>query len=150
MVVQKRSEMTFQKINCITTVATGECSLVNTGEVHRGYISDKPFASGRMKHAYDVSLSTLFCQIIAKSLQFQLSSDEQSYIAKRFYKLNEYDDDDSVPVDKNKVEIQGELIRLVLGKWFLDCFYRFCKTHKDSVSVDLSRHLSALTDQQLN
>ncbi|KAJ7092241.1 kinase-like domain-containing protein [Mycena epipterygia] len=107
MVVQKRSEMTFKKINCIITIATGECSLVNTGEVHRGYILDKPFASGRMKHAYD----------------FQLTNDEQSYVAKRFYKLNKYDDDDSVPVNKNK---------------FLNCFYRFCKTYKDSVSVDLN------------
>ncbi|KAJ7668106.1 hypothetical protein B0H17DRAFT_1142573 [Mycena rosella] len=119
MTIQNRSEITFQKISCITAVSTGTYNLVNTGEVYRGYILDKPFASGRMKHAYNL----------------QLANDEQ-YVAKRFYKLHKQDADDSVSVQGNKAEIQGELIQLVLGKWFMDAFYRFCQTNKDAVSVD--------------
>jgi hypothetical protein len=75
-------------------------------------------------------------------MQLRLADNEQ-FVAKRFYKLQQSDDDDSVSVDDNKVEIEGELIRLALGKWFLDAFYRFCRTHTNSVTVDMSRSIQS-------
>ncbi|KAJ6587419.1 kinase-like domain-containing protein [Mycena vulgaris] len=119
-IVQKRSDITFKKITCITTVATGQTTLVDTDEIYQGHISDQPFASGTMKYAYDL----------------QLVNGDQ-YVAKRFFKLSAGDSDDSVSVEDNRIQIEGELIRLALGKWFLDAFYRFCKSYKDSVCVYL-------------
>ncbi|KAJ7432096.1 kinase-like domain-containing protein, partial [Mycena latifolia] len=117
-VVQKRSEITFKKITCVVAIATGHPTLIDTDQVCRGHISDRPFASGTMKYAYDL----------------QLANGDQ-YVAKRFFKLEVDDLDDSVSVEDNRVQIEGELIRLALGKWFLDAFYRFCNTNKDSISV---------------
>ncbi|KAJ7431817.1 kinase-like domain-containing protein, partial [Mycena galericulata] len=121
LTVQQQSEITFKRINCITAVSTGQCTLVDSGEIFRGFILDKPFASGRMKHAYHL----------------QLANNEQ-YVAKRFYKLNESDCEDDVSVQNNRLEVEGEIFRLGLGKWFLDAFYRFVKTYKDSVAVDMN------------
>ncbi|KAJ7491594.1 kinase-like domain-containing protein [Mycena galericulata] len=138
LTVQKQSEITFKRINCITAVSTGQCTLVDSGEIFRGFILDKPFASGRMKHAYHL----------------QLANNEQ-YVAKRFYKLNESDSEDDVSVQNNRVEVEGEMFRLGLGKWFLDAFYRFVKTYKDSVAVDMNievadAFLAQEIDQPLN
>ncbi|KAJ7182928.1 hypothetical protein C8R43DRAFT_1116540 [Mycena crocata] len=118
-VVQKQSVIKFKKINPVTTILTGECSLIEMDEVYRGYILDKPFASGTMKHAYDL----------------QLDNGDQ-YVAKRFFMVNSDDAEDSVSVEVNRIEIEGEAIRLAVGKWFLDAFYRFCKSYKDTVAVD--------------
>ncbi|KAJ7170405.1 kinase-like domain-containing protein, partial [Mycena crocata] len=118
-VVQKQSVIKFKKINPVTAILTGECSLIEMDEVYCGYILDKPFASGTMKHAYDL----------------QLDNGDQ-YVAKRFFMVNSDDAEDSVSVEVNRIEIEGEAIRLAVGKWFLDAFYRFCKSYKDTVAVD--------------
>ncbi|KAJ6486042.1 kinase-like domain-containing protein [Mycena vitilis] len=55
----------------------------------------------------------------------------EQYVAKRFFKLNGDDSHEftsDVSVDNNRVEIEGEIYRLATVKWFLDAFYRFCKT----------------------
>ncbi|KAJ7874313.1 hypothetical protein B0H14DRAFT_3131042 [Mycena olivaceomarginata] len=94
--IHKQSEITFKKIICITTVATGECKLVESGDVLHGNILDKPFASGSMKHAYDLHL---------------LDSDQ--YVAKRFYQLEtDAAADSAISLDDNRVEVESEVIRL--------------------------------------
>ncbi|KAJ7156232.1 kinase-like domain-containing protein [Mycena filopes] len=118
--VHKQSEITFKKVLCITTVTTGQCKLVDSGDIYYGYILDKPFSSGAMKHAYDLHLS-----------------DGEQYVAKRFYQLEPDAGEDTASPEDNRVEIEAEVVRLSQGKWFLDAFYRFCRGRKD-VSIDLN------------
>ncbi|KAJ6449509.1 kinase-like domain-containing protein [Mycena vitilis] len=62
----------------------------------------------------------------------------EQYVAKRFFKLQDSPGEDTcVSMEDNRVEVEGEIIRLCQGKWFLDAFYRFCKGHKE-VIVDLN------------
>ena len=62
---------------------------------------------------------------------------------KCFYKLAVTGDDfavDSeveVSVEANRIEIEGEIQRLAIGKWMIDAFYRHCKSRKD-IRVDTS------------
>lgn len=71
--------------------------------------------------------------------QLILTTGEQ-YVAKRFFKLTAADSDlfeSEVSVEANRVEVEGEITRLAIGTWFLNGFYRLCKSHGD-VSVDTS------------
>ncbi|KAJ7921281.1 kinase-like domain-containing protein [Mycena leptocephala] len=120
-VVQKQSDITYRKITCITATSTGQPQLVDTGDIYRGHIFDTPFSSGSMKHAFDLILTT-----------------GEQYVAKRFFKLTAADSDlfeSEVSVEANRVEVEGEITRLAIGTWFLNGFYRLCKSHGD-VSVD--------------
>jgi hypothetical protein len=59
---------------------------------------------------------------------------------KALFKLATADSDlfeSEVSVEANRVEVEGEISRLAIGTWFLDIFYRFCKTHGD-ISIDTS------------
>ncbi|KAJ7708009.1 hypothetical protein B0H14DRAFT_3172661 [Mycena olivaceomarginata] len=123
--VQTQSPITFKKITCITAVQTGNPTLIDTGDIFRGHIFDKPFSSGTMKQAFDLILEN-----------------GDQYVAKCFYKLSVSDNDlavsDSeveVSVETNRIEIEGEIERLAIGKWMLDAFYRHCKSRKD-IKVD--------------
>ncbi|KAJ7099232.1 kinase-like domain-containing protein, partial [Mycena belliarum] len=119
--ILKQSEVTFKKITCFTTVSTGACQFVDSGELVVGHILDEPFGSGTMKSAYDLHLPN-----------------GEQYVAKRFFKLQDSPAEDTcVSVEDNRVEVEGEIIRLCQGKWFLDAFYRFCKGHKEII-VDLN------------
>ncbi|KAJ7087588.1 kinase-like domain-containing protein [Mycena belliarum] len=119
--ILKQSEVTFKKITCFTTVSTGACQFVDSGELVVGHILDEPFGSGTMKSAYDLHLPN-----------------GEQYVAKRFFKLQDSPAEDTcVSVEDNRVEVEGEIIRLCQGKWFLDAFYRFCKGHKEII-VDLT------------
>ncbi|KAJ7911766.1 kinase-like domain-containing protein [Mycena leptocephala] len=63
---------------------------------------------------------------------------EKTYVAKHFFKLTAADSDlfeSEVSVKANRVEVEGEITRLAIGTWFLNGFYRLCKSHGD-VSVD--------------
>jgi hypothetical protein len=42
-----------------------------------------------------------------------------------------------VSVETNRIEIEGEIERLAIGKWMLDAFYRHCKSRKE-IKVDTS------------
>ncbi|KAJ7895786.1 kinase-like domain-containing protein [Mycena leptocephala] len=120
-VVQKQSDITYRKITCITATSTGQPQLVDTGDIYRGHIFDTPFSSGSMKHAFDLILTT-----------------GEQYVAKHFFKLTAADSDlfeSEVSVEANRVEVEGEITRLAIGTWFLNGFYRLCKSHGD-VSVD--------------
>ncbi|KAJ7092527.1 kinase-like domain-containing protein [Mycena crocata] len=117
-VIHKQSDITFKKITCITTVATGNPRLVITGDIVRGQIFDKPFASGTMKNAFDLILPN-----------------GEQYVAKCFFKLTDSESESTVSVEENRVEVEGEISRIAMGKWFLDAFYRFCKSKKE-ISVD--------------
>ncbi|KAJ6598517.1 hypothetical protein B0H10DRAFT_1959433 [Mycena sp. CBHHK59/15] len=117
--IQKQSEITFKKITCITTVATGQYMLMDSGDILRGHIFDKPFASGTMKHAYDLHLS---------------NGDQLTDSNKDIVDLDA-DSEPQVSVEDNRVQIEGEISRLAIGKWFLEAFYCFCKGHKE-ISVD--------------
>ncbi|KAJ7938507.1 kinase-like domain-containing protein [Mycena leptocephala] len=109
---------------CITAIQTGKTTLLDSGDIFHGHIFDKPFSSGTIKQAFDLILDN-----------------GEQYVAKCFYKLAESEDNftiDSkapVSVEANRVEIEGEICRLAIGKWMLEAFYRHCKSRKD-VSVD--------------
>ncbi|KAJ7327592.1 kinase-like domain-containing protein [Mycena albidolilacea] len=122
--VQTQSPITFKKITCITAIQTGNPTLIDTGDIFRGHIFDKPFSSGTMKQAFDLILEN-----------------GDQYVAKCFYKLavteNNFavDSEVGVSVEANRIEIEGEIQRLAIGKWMIDAFYRHCKSRKD-VRVD--------------
>lgn len=68
-------------------------------------------------------------------------------MAKKFFRLSvsetnsdSFDNADSVSIVANRKEIEGEAIRLSQGRWFLDAFFRFCKTQPD-VSIDASKQI---------
>ncbi|KAJ7203506.1 kinase-like domain-containing protein [Mycena pura] len=125
--IKKWSPITFRKIKCITDDVDGAPKLIEE-EVMRGRIFDEPFSSGTMKHAHDL--------IMANGDQF---------VAKRFFKLSDDSDADSVTVQENRLEIEGELLRLAWGRWFLNGFYQFCKKQRE-VDVDENAFL-ALTEE---
>ncbi|KAJ7926924.1 kinase-like domain-containing protein, partial [Mycena leptocephala] len=122
--VQTQSPITFKKINCITAIQTGNPTLIDTGDIFRGHIFDKPFSSGTMKQAFDLILEN-----------------GDQYVAKCFYRLALTENDFAVnsevevSVEANRIEIEGEIQRLAIGKWMLDAFYRHCKSRKD-IRVD--------------
>ncbi|KAJ7195475.1 kinase-like domain-containing protein [Mycena pura] len=108
--IQKWSAITFRKLKCIVADVDGATKLMEE-EIMRGKIFDEPFSSGTMKIAFDLILA-----------------DGDQFVAKRFFKLSE-DADDVVSVKANRMEIEGELLRLAYGRWFLNKFYQFCKKH---------------------
>ncbi|KAJ6566837.1 kinase-like domain-containing protein [Mycena capillaripes] len=119
--VQTQSPITFKKITCITAVQTGNPTLIDTGEIFHGHIFDKPFSSGTMKQAFDLILDN-----------------GDQYVAKCFVKLpvteNDFavDSEVEVSVEANRIEIEGKIQRLGIGKWMLNAFYRHCKSRKDT------------------
>ncbi|KAJ7809725.1 hypothetical protein B0H14DRAFT_2607879 [Mycena olivaceomarginata] len=126
--IHKQSEITFKKIICITTVATGECKLIESGDVLCGNILDKPFASGSMKHAYDVCVcSSPTCSPL------------DQYVAKRFYQLEtDAAPDSAISLNDNRVEVESKVIRLAQGKWFLDASTGSARAIRRSRSIQFA------------
>jgi hypothetical protein len=53
-VIHRQSKIVLKKITLKMDASSGTGQLIDSGEIIRGDILDKPFASGTMKHAYDV------------------------------------------------------------------------------------------------
>ncbi|KAJ7925694.1 kinase-like domain-containing protein, partial [Mycena leptocephala] len=56
------------------------------------------------------------------------------------------DSEVEVSVEANRIEIEGEIQRLAIGKWMLDAFYRHCKSRKD-IRVDTNAFLAVEVDR---
>lgn len=101
--------------------------IVSTDEVIDGFIRDTPFSSGAMKYAFE----------------FTTKSGVQ-YVAKRFYRLGDREDenyiqkDQTISLNDQKLYLQSELSRLVIGQWFLSAFYRLAKSEGVHVYSNLT------------
>jgi len=71
--------------------------------------------------------------------QFSKKSGIQ-YVAKRFYRLGDQEDENinsrkaqTISINDQKLYMQSELSRLIIGQWFLSAFYRLALG--DSASI---------------
>ncbi|KAG6848200.1 hypothetical protein H0H93_002484 [Arthromyces matolae] len=120
-VVYKQTAVKLKIIHCVFDATESDCKLVTERQPVSGFILDEPFKSGSMKHAYDLVFST-----------------GERYVAKRFFKLCDEEDiftlyDNKVSVGDNRVQIEGEIMRLSKCQWFMDVFYQLC--HRKGVPV---------------
>ncbi|KAG6834916.1 hypothetical protein H0H93_006404 [Arthromyces matolae] len=125
--VHKQTAVKLKIIRCVFDDTESDCKLVVEKQPVSGFILDEPFKSGTMKHAYDLVLSS-----------------GERYVAKRFFKLSDEDDlltlfDNKVSVHDNRVQIEGEIMRLSRCQWFMDIFYQMC--HRKA-NVAVFQHLS--------
>ncbi|KAF7321773.1 60S ribosomal protein [Mycena kentingensis (nom. inval.)] len=114
-IVAEQSPVILKKILCITGAEDGGTTLVDRGETLNGYISDKPFASGTMKEAFDLVLD-----------------EGKQLVAKKFFKLSN-DSNSVVDLEANCAEVEAEVEHLHQVQWFLNAFYQLAKTTRGLV-----------------
>ncbi|KAJ6580599.1 kinase-like domain-containing protein [Mycena sp. CBHHK59/15] len=73
-----------------------------TAATEAALISDDIFHSGKMKHCYKLSIG------------------EDQFIAKHFFEIGRGEDE--VSLSENKTNLEAELIRCEMARWFLKCF----------------------------
>jgi hypothetical protein len=138
--VQTTSHVSIKKVICELDINDFATSFVSTNEVIDGFIRNTPFSSGAMKYAFEVwhfyFIFRAFPIIIVSFYQFSTKSGVQ-YVAKRFYRLGDQEDENinflknseqTVSINDQKLYMQSELSRLVIGQWFLSAFYRLAKS----------------------
>jgi hypothetical protein len=117
----------LKKITLKMDASSGTGQLIDSGEIIRGDILDKPFASGTVKHAYDV------CPVHVKFRahpnfdvpQLYLSNGDQ-FVAKRFFKVEEHGEE-QVPLETNQAEITLKYSNSARGGGFWRRFTDFAK-----------------------
>ena len=141
--VQTTSHVSIKKVICELDINDFATSFVSTNEVIDGFIRDTPFSSGAMKYAFEVRhfyfIFHAFPITIISSHQFSTKSGVQ-YVAKRFYRLGDQEDENTginfwkdskeqiISINNQKLYMQSELSRLVIGQWFLSAFYQLARS----------------------
>ncbi|KAF7440090.1 hypothetical protein PC9H_000433 [Pleurotus ostreatus] len=119
----ERSMVTLKKTTCVMDPELGTPIFTVADLELSGYVSNVIFATGTMKVAYEL-----------------VALDGSPYILKRFFRLCEDDSDDvdqsMVSAAKNEIQVKAEITRLAWGNWFLQVFYKYCKTSYPGVSVN--------------
>ncbi|KAJ7231517.1 kinase-like domain-containing protein [Mycena rebaudengoi] len=126
--VYNRSHVTLKRVNCVVDPDTGVAEFENSEQIIIGKLRDLPFSSGAMKNVHDLQCN-----------------DGQRLVLKRFYRLNEINENTSLQsdqppftVDEHKVQIQAEASRLAIAAWFLKAFFKYANSLNIPVYNDLA------------
>jgi len=136
-VVHSATKVCLQKILCVMDSITGSYSFEESNDVLQGQIRNVPFSKGTMKSVYNVCISLyyLIYNVANESLVWQfLTDDGHQFVVKRFFKLRKDDENNVITASAHNVQIQAEVGRLTLGKWFFDAFIKHCSNA--SVAID--------------
>ncbi|KAJ7726662.1 kinase-like domain-containing protein [Mycena olivaceomarginata] len=134
LIAKTQSPVTLQKFTISVDPANFEPEIIKVrGEID-GMIWDNHFAKGAMKLAFDVCLSNHMFNIeltqITKLVLFDSEGGEERVVAKRLYRISD-DDPDSIhnhiSLIDNRLMLEAEATRLVLGEKLLMDFYLLCR-----------------------
>ncbi|KAJ7693119.1 kinase-like domain-containing protein [Mycena olivaceomarginata] len=134
LIAKTQLPVTLQKFTISVDPANFEPEIIKVrGEID-GMIWDNHFAKGAMKVAFDVCLSNHMFNIeltqIPKLVLFNSEGGKERVVAKRLYRISD-DDPDSIhnhiSLIDNRLMLEAEATRLVLGEKLLMDFYLLCR-----------------------
>jgi hypothetical protein len=134
LISKSQSPVTLQKFTISVDPANFEPEIIKVrGEID-GMIWDNHFAKGAMKVAFDVCLSNHMFNIeltqIPKLVLFDSEGGEVWVVAKCLYRILDNDPDsihNHISLIDNRLMLEAEATRLVLGEKLLMDFYLLCR-----------------------